>query len=1173
MTNVPQNSLTPPEEEGFDWGQFGIDALSATATGGLSMLPGSGAAKLGASFGGGAAAVLDIMPGKGGGNFQAYLQGLTADKARLHDARQKEYDRSAALERQLIQSGTTLLTTDREITSREKIANDRLAVEKEKLDIEKRDKEDLRKQAVNRDSAAWVNQHGEMSGPQLAKVLAGMNAFKIADHPELLDQLNDPNHPNHANAIQNGIVAVHNLVGTKNAGGTLDLTIEASHHAQKLRDEIRKRVGDKFTDDEFTSFLQSDTLDNIWRQLQIAETIATNKKDAAVGTLEDIRTTTTQRRGTNASLTFSEASETYDNWRREREQYREIADDPSLNYPEATWTAEKERFNTSLRGDEINLLYDRKEAFKRDAARLIGAQGSTIPDIIGDPIWQGLADDPSLWGEGFIPAMQGQIQAIDALIAKLDNVPAHLRGAFLATNGELDALTTWMEDNDLETGTDVVVAFRNHVKSNTKAGPGGMMASGIGAQESLTSLGMMQLGAEYSSSDFTGNIEKIKTNYNDAVSLDAVKTSLANTFENFGLKVPGWTQNDTDITMKEGINGQKYVADADIDRAATFLVAGFMSDAGLPHVNPETGKIETPSQDEDADIDIDASPETTLESLRTRLFEKRNGMIAQGLNTSPEFLVIDQAYDEVTDRYKRLRLQSDEIGNYAWEERTLSDASAAKVASDMVKLRQGRTKQSLQGVTLGEALFAIKSLNPRVAARIEQLEEQGIEQIDDPIFHSRGAIKKAMKRRFGYGGAAVPDSVTAADGRQMIIDSLLAHIKDPSARRDMWSYIQAQRGWDLAPRSTLHGTGAMTPTDEAGFFGGYSGAVSGSETFPEGWLFEGLDAEQTKRMQQILNVLQAESEGLVGEGNNPGGVVSQSFFATSGTELPPNRFYTSKEEKQLFEDVGRRMHQGPTVDEFKQELQDARLRRAQYQTIVNQGGNDQYGIATAQALLDGWDAEATSLDASVGDFQSVQGVVDTYVAGPVRGFFLNLSNKGMARSTTVLDPTTVSEDDLQEVFLARLGATMNEQLGLDLKAQLGEFVQEIAGVAAELDPIELYTRVEEAFSEMAPAIIKKGYTQADVGRLHVVETADEQTDSNATLMEAYMMNDAMMSFTYDEIIKQTPQLAPYLPGAGYDEASDELKAVLLVLAEQEAQGYRPSEARDKTRESRIDFKR
>ena len=51
-----------------------------------------------------------------------------------------------------------------------------------------------------------------------------------------------------------------------------------------------------------------------------------------------------------------------------------------------------------------------------------------------------------------------------------------------------------------------------------------------------------------------------------------------------------------------------------------------------------------------------------------------------------------------------------------------------------------------------------------------------------------------------------------------------------------------------------------------------------------------------------------------------------------------------------------------------------------------------------------------------------------------------------------------------------------------------------------------------------------------------------------------------MSFTYDEIITQTPQLAPFLPGKGYNEADDELKAVLLVLAEQEAHNYRPSEA-------------
>ena len=86
---TPQDPYTVGENWWASLGKDTLTTLGAVSTGGMSLLPKDTAATLGASFGGGAAAVLDIMPGKGGGNFQAYLQGLTADKQRLHDARQK----------------------------------------------------------------------------------------------------------------------------------------------------------------------------------------------------------------------------------------------------------------------------------------------------------------------------------------------------------------------------------------------------------------------------------------------------------------------------------------------------------------------------------------------------------------------------------------------------------------------------------------------------------------------------------------------------------------------------------------------------------------------------------------------------------------------------------------------------------------------------------------------------------------------------------------------------------------------------------------------------------------------------------------------------------------------------------------------------------------------------
>ena len=1143
---TPQDPYTVGENWWASLGKDTLTTLGAVSTGGMSLLPKDTAATLGASFGGGAAAVLDIMPGKGGGNFQAYLQGLTADKQRLHDARQKEYDRTASLERQMISTGGQLLGTkatveaqigmsQRRLAQEKTIHNEKLKLEQDKFDLLKKETAQIELQALNADTMAWTNKHRELSGPQLAKVLGSLNAYvKIQSQtPELLDQLNNTNSSNHQNAIQQGIAMVHNLVGADKASGVLELTILASVDAAQKKQYLQDRFGASMSDDEFNQLIHSGAVNDIHQSARDEEAIALNSALATTEALLAIEEGNTKRLGTGTPITFEEAETQYDAFVEARNNYNTTSSHDAINYAKSAWVPQREGWDTRVNSLETQLIYNRKLAFQTDAARLFGTKGIPTNEMIAHPIWQGLAEDPSLWGEGFLPAMQDTIANIDALITKIESIPAHLRQAYRAENEEVDDFLTWMEDSKVDNGTEAVGRLRETVRKNTKPGHGGIQQSGIGAQESLITMGILQLGAEHNTDDISGEVKELEARYNNDITVEETSTSLQNAFDDFGLPIPEFTKKDTELNMITGVDGKQYLADSEIDKAANYLVAGFLADAGMPHLDPTTGTVTTPTLKADG-TPIDQEPYAVLSSLRTRLNEKRNALIQAGAVNSPEFFVIDQAKDEVEDRLRRVQIQSDQIGVYDWEGRELTATQARSMADDMVKLRTTRNKQSLEGLGLTELLYAIRSLNPSVAHHIDSLEEELINQADDyPGFSSRTRIKKALSavNKTTLSG----DKVTLSDGRAMLIENLLAHGQEPGTRKDAYSNLTQSQG---GPR--------------------FRGVEKTQEM---NWLFAGLGPEQKARMVQLLDVLADERDTLVGMGDLPGGAVDLNYFKPKeAAGLPDATFYTSKEEKQLLDRVKSRMHQGPSLTEIENAVDDATSHKNRFLDIVTNGGSDQYDAASAQTFAERWAREEESLTALAKDYTSVQSVINTYVAGPTRGFFLNLKNRGLARDTKVLDPKTVTEKQLKDIFITRLGATMNERLGMEEPEQLKEFVQEIAGVAAELSPIDLYARMEEAFGAMAPAIIKKGYTQADVGRLHVVETADEQTDSNVTLMEAYTMNDELMSFTYAEIITQTPQLAPFLPGKGYNEADDELKAVLLVLAEQEAHNYRPSEA-------------
>ena len=112
-----------------------------------------------------------------------------------------------------------------------------------------------------------------------------------------------------------------------------------------------------------------------------------------------------------------------------------------------------------------------------------------------------------------------------------------------------------MEDSKVDNGTEAVGRLRETVRKNTKPGHGGIQQSGIGAQESLITMGILQLGAEHNTDDISGEVKELEARYNNDITVEETSTSSQNAFDDFGLPIPEFTKKGTELKMITGVDG------------------------------------------------------------------------------------------------------------------------------------------------------------------------------------------------------------------------------------------------------------------------------------------------------------------------------------------------------------------------------------------------------------------------------------------------------------------------------------------------------------------------------------------------------------------------------------------------------------------------------------------
>lgn len=1122
--------------------------------------------RLGSAFGGGAAAILDITPGGKGGNMQAYLQNLTADENRYHDAIQQDLNRSAQLERTMLSTGASMISEAAGIASREGIADLDRASRKEISGLDRASRKDI--SGLDRESSELIAKRSNETRLKIAKLEKTERADREALAQKQLDNalalelrqqhgsrgmqgaalisalgpnidpgmrkvLEDPTNPDFDKFVNLAVRQVGVLAGP-NARNVLGITVELQ---AKLSEERRaiKRTFPNMTEEDLVALASSPGAWNeFYNDMQTALQdgyVGFNNAEGALDELFGAYDSEIGYSGAGRKEDFGAALERYDDWVELGPKLKEAGEAPilqnDLNHAGPSGNARKANISYRRLGNllEANLTSTGTNDIK---TMFSDAVGNRPEETSLNEMWTHLADNPSLWNTSWVRGTAEERLLITNIMNDIAKLDPHLYADFAQEFPKLDAFREFMHSNEFTNGDQLFDALKKAVVENTAPAQGQKGAvSGIMSNSAQDILPFVSAGRDFAAmgkqieAKAEGWEAQANARTDKAMALDAVTRS----FRLLDLSLPDTIDIDSIQMVRR--NGVDVVDPRQFRGWAKEVIEDKLT--SLP-LGARVNHFES------------------LHKIQGELDQELNNLVQSGRSNSIEHMVLSDAADETNNRLRKQRISADDLSADPWYNRELSGTEAAEIAGSMVDLRRAREAQAFEGQGFYDIVRAIQTINPEVAdilkseiqfhlnigSNIFTAKKSKIIQSDKSIHEFWGEPGKA----FGPGEGS---KLTEAWKREKLLDWLLASRESVVDRASDWVTMrrtpargQTRDQWEK--RYSVEGRKKLGKTEQ--------------KPQQKDWLTAGLPKAQADQINKLLDLMAKERETLVGEGNTPPTNLTLAQIGM-GQNI---RNFDKDEEKALARKLGARANMLPTKEEIERRRNHISTKALEFQRIHAAGGNEQYTKLQANDLFNRYNEKAESLGEMLNDYPATQGVLESNIQGPTRSFYLSQGKPGEAKDLSVFTAAEfATEEALKDMYVNRLGATFNQTLDLDRMPLLSERIGNLAGSATRYSPIELYEEIERLYIDTAYAEVKRAYTNSDVNRYGLVQTAEASLETNIQILEAMADNAELMGWKYEQIIQQTPELKNILPGKGYDDADPESKAIMLLMARQEVE--------------------